>query len=259
MGDAIQDTTIPQLSPSLTSSVTSMDSASLSSPGDIEPFLRPDSKSLLHDIDAHSTLHPNPPPTTLSRGPPPPSFKHALTLEDTQRAKDFFVNTLKHVPRGILQNTYAFKLADRECIAHRVALSMAELKSTEHRKNLLVSMGEYRKCDFEVNEAELQVLKTLLDTKGLTEADVAGDEVLQQETCQMELVELAATDQEVAHFQDAVTWRERGGWYTPSAFELNHRDNDSIYSDDSSDDGGDDGEPASQCSELHHEASSLHV
>ncbi|KAF8423003.1 hypothetical protein L210DRAFT_3509847 [Boletus edulis BED1] len=45
-----------------------------------------------------------------------------------------------------------------------------------------------------VNEEKLQVLKTLLDRKWLTEADVEGDELLQQDTCKEEL---AVADQKV--------------------------------------------------------------
>ncbi|KAG6370359.1 hypothetical protein JVT61DRAFT_12172 [Boletus reticuloceps] len=129
---------------------------------------------------------------------------------------------------------------------------MAELRSTEHRRSLLISIREHHKHDFEVNKAELQVLKMLLDTKGLAKADVEGVELLQQETCRMELV---VTDQEVTHFQDTVKWREQGGWYTPSTFKLNHHDNNIIYRDDSSDNGGDDGELAlhQECSRPHHE------
>lgn len=129
---------------------------------------------------------------------------------------------------------------------------MAELRSAEHRRNLLISIGEHRKHDLAVHEEEMQILKTLLDRKQLTDADVEGDVFLQQGTCKEELAELAVVDQEVSHIQEAVRLQERsqnGGWNLPSTFDPDH-DDDSNYSDDSSDDSGDHGEPVSRM-ELH--------
>ncbi|KAG6379907.1 hypothetical protein JVT61DRAFT_10471 [Boletus reticuloceps] len=298
---------MPQLSPSLTSSVTSMNSSSLHSPAESEAPVRLDRKFPPDDIDIPRTHMVLPDPyirhnTPSGENSPPlldmsyqqrsspasasarnhvaspsqnnPRFHpyaspnkatplelrlvsrslglsspSARTLEDTQRAKAYFTGALKHIPRGVVQNAYMFKLADRECIAHRVALSMAELRSVEQRKNLLISIGEHRRRDLAVNEEELQILMTLLDRKRLTEPDVKGDEMLQRDTCKEELAELAVADQEVSHIQEAVRSQERRGWHVPFTFDSNHNDTDPIYSDDSSDDSGEHGEPARM--ELH--------
>lgn len=149
------------------------------------------------------------------------------------------------------------KLTDRECIAQRVALSMVELRCTEERRNLLISIGEHHKHDLAVNEEELQVLRTLLGKNRLMDADVEGDRLMQQSMCKEELAELAITVQEASHIQEAVKLQEspQGGWHVPSSFNSGYGDNDAIYSDDSSNDSSDDsrdpyGDPVS-CTELH--------
>ena len=128
---------------------------------------------------------------------------------------------------------------------------MAELRSTEQCRNLLISIREHRKHDLAVNEEELDILKTLLNRKRLTDADMEGDELLQRDTYREGLAELATMDLEVSHIQEAVRLQDLSqncGWQLPSTFDSNY-DEDTIYSDDSSDDSGN-GEPAVSRMEL---------
>jgi hypothetical protein len=78
------------------------------------------------------------------------------------RAKEYFIGGLANLPGDVLQSAHAYKLADRECVTHRVALSMTEIRASEQRRNLLMSIQEHRNRDPAANEEQLEILTTLL-------------------------------------------------------------------------------------------------
>ncbi|KAG6371060.1 hypothetical protein JVT61DRAFT_10597 [Boletus reticuloceps] len=137
------------------------------------------------------------------------SSPSARTLEDTQRAKEFFIRALVDIPRGVLQRVYECKLADRECVAHRVALSAAELRLTERRKHMLISIQEHRRQDLSASEEQLDILRSLLDMTNIMDEDVEGDAALQCSKWEDELKELTVAEQETQHVEEAVKAQDR--------------------------------------------------
>lgn len=105
---------------------------------------------------------------------------------------------------------YAYKLAQHTCIAERVALNLGEFKSRQARKELLISIQEHRgRDDLAVNAEAWEALESLLGIKGLTVAEVEGDEALQQDAHRGELVEFAITHEEVGYIEEAVKLKDQ--------------------------------------------------
>ena len=107
---------------------------------------------------------------------------------------------------------------------------MAELKTAEQHKSLIITMQQHRQRDLSTNEEQLQILKILLGTEGFTHADIDGDVQIQQSTCENELMELAVVDEEAGYFREAV--RSQDAMRAPPLFE-----EDGEYNGDSDDNG----------------------
>jgi hypothetical protein len=144
--------------------------------------------------------------------------------------KEYSLRALSDIPCGVLQKVYEYKLADREHITHRVTLGMAELKTAEQHKSLIITMQQYHQRDLSTNEEQLQILNMLLGMEGFTHADVDRDVQIQQSTCKNELMELAAVDEEVGYFREAV--QSQDAIRAPLFFE-----EDREYNGDSDDNG----------------------
>ena len=163
------------------------------------------------------------------------------------QSKDFFIRALTGTPHGVLKCALDFKLADRETIVHRVSTNLAELRTTEQHRKLLMSIQKHRERDLAAAEEQIRLLETLLDIAHRTSADVLTDERVQRTACDAELVELTAVNEEVGHFREAVRLQNGRGRAPPGDSEYNDSDGsdgdgskgiDSI--DSEGDDSGDD-------------------
>ncbi|KAH0834938.1 hypothetical protein J3R83DRAFT_10628, partial [Lanmaoa asiatica] len=108
------------------------------------------------------------------------------------------------IPHCVLKNAYECKLADRECYTYRVALSMAEIKSSKRHQNLLESIRECRERDAVANEEQITILEGLLSMKHITTYDMMRVEDLQRADRKDGLVELGVVDEEVSYLQQAL-------------------------------------------------------
>ncbi|KAI9567876.1 hypothetical protein HD554DRAFT_2039274 [Boletus coccyginus] len=152
------------------------------------------------------------------------SARSDITLEDLQRGKAYFLSALSDIPHCVLENAYESKLADRECYTYRVALSMAEIKSSKRRQDLLESIRECHKRDAAANEEQIVILEGLLGMKHVTVDDMMGDEQSQRANQEDSLAELGAVDEEVSYLKEAIQGR---GWM----HALSNRDGESSDSD----------------------------
>ena len=78
------------------------------------------------------------------------------------------------IPNRVLLKAYQSKRADRDCVAHRVALALAEVESTEQRKDYLSAVHGQREGELAVAKAQLDILEELLDRRGLSDIEDDG-------------------------------------------------------------------------------------
>ena len=120
------------------------------------------------------------------------------------QGKAYFLSALSDIPHCVLKNAYECKLADRERNTYRIALSMAEIKSSKRCQNLLESIRECREWDAAANEEQIVILEGLLGIKHITIDDMLEDEGLQRVDRDGSLVELGVVDEEVKYLEDVI-------------------------------------------------------
>ena len=145
------------------------------------------------------------------------------------QGKAFLLSALSDIPHCILKNAYECKLADRERNTYRVALSMAEIKSSKRRQDLLKSIRECRKRDVATNEEQITLLENLLGIKNATIDDIVGDEDLERANREDGLVELGVSDEEVGYLEEAIQLQGRE-WGRTSSDEDGPGDSSSVTS-----------------------------
>ncbi|KIM50450.1 hypothetical protein SCLCIDRAFT_145480 [Scleroderma citrinum Foug A] len=78
------------------------------------------------------------------------------------------------MPDGVLFKAYQSKQADCDCVAHHVALTLAEIESTEQRKDYLSAIYGQHEGELSVTKAQLDILEELLDGRGLSDIEDDG-------------------------------------------------------------------------------------
>ena len=75
------------------------------------------------------------------------------------------------MPDRILLKAFNTKRADHDCIALRLALATAEIKSSEERMSFLSATRERHDGDLAVSAALLDILNKVLGVHGLAEVE----------------------------------------------------------------------------------------
>lgn len=78
------------------------------------------------------------------------------------------------MPDRVLLKAHQAKRADVDCITHRVALILAEIESAERQKDLLSAICEQHKGELAISEVQMDVVTTVLDRRGLMDAEDDG-------------------------------------------------------------------------------------
>ncbi|KIM52796.1 hypothetical protein SCLCIDRAFT_32375 [Scleroderma citrinum Foug A] len=102
------------------------------------------------------------------------SSHNGMTMQDVVEGRELFVKALSTMPNRVLFKAYQSKQADRDCVAHHVALTLAEIKSTEQRKDYLSAIYGQHEGKLSVTKAQLDILKELLDGHGLSDIEDDG-------------------------------------------------------------------------------------
>jgi hypothetical protein len=153
------------------------------------------------------------------------------------QSKNIFIRALAGIPHGVLKCAYDFKLADRQTKLHRVSLNLAELRTTEQRRKLLISIQQHRERDLAAAEEQIHLLETLLDVAHCTNTDVSGDEHVQRSAWHDEFIGLTVANEEVGNLQEAVQLQNSRGRTLPG--DSNGSDDDESDGDRSDGDGSD--------------------
>jgi len=78
------------------------------------------------------------------------------------------------IPDRVLLKAYQSKQVDRDCVAHCVALTLAEVESTERHKDYLSAVHGQCEGELAVAKAQLDILEELLDRHGLSDIEDDG-------------------------------------------------------------------------------------
>ena len=127
------------------------------------------------------------------------------------QGKELFVKALSTLPNRVLLKAYQAKQADHDCIAHGVALALAEIESTEQYKDYLFAIYGQCKGELAVTKEQLDVLKELLDGRGLS--DVEDDGGFHCAVYTDELVALTIVEGQTNQMKDVV--ESRVSWSNP--------------------------------------------
>ncbi|KAF8549154.1 hypothetical protein OG21DRAFT_1488767 [Imleria badia] len=153
-------------------------------------------------------FHPYPPKTHIPSG-----LKYAaralgitfpadLAINEVQGYRDTFIDALSAMPDRILLSAFNAKRADRDCIAQRVALTTAEIKSSQQHVAFLSAMREQHSGDLTISEEQLQILDHLLGLRGLSELE--QDAIYYQTAQTHELTTLGDCQSHVNHIQSVI-------------------------------------------------------
>ena len=114
------------------------------------------------------------------------------------------------MPDRVLLKAYQAKQANRNCIAHRVSLALAEIESTERHKDYLTTVHGQHEGALAVTNAQLQLLAELLDDRGLS--DVEDDGGYHRAVYADELVTLTIAEGQVDQVKEVVDSWARPIW-----------------------------------------------
>ena len=129
------------------------------------------------------------------------------------------------MPDRVLLKAYQAKQANRNCIAHRVALALAEIKSAEQHKDYLTAVHRQHEGALAVTSAQLQLLAELLDDCGLS--DVEDDGGFHRAVYTDELVMLTITEGQTDQVKEVIDSRAHPIWPNPDDESLGEdEDND---------------------------------
>lgn len=114
------------------------------------------------------------------------------------------------MPDRTLLKAYQAKQANRDCVAHRVALSLAEIESAERYKDYLAAVHGQQEGILAVTDTQLQVLADLVDDRGLS--DVEDDGGYHRAVYADELVALTVAEEQVNQMKEVVDSRAHPIW-----------------------------------------------
>ena len=80
------------------------------------------------------------------------------------------MDALSAIPNRILLSAYDAKRADHDCIARRLALTSAEIKSSKRRQAFLATICEQHDGNLAVSQEYLGILERMLDNRGISAA-----------------------------------------------------------------------------------------
>ncbi|KAL4073272.1 hypothetical protein V8B97DRAFT_2005927 [Scleroderma yunnanense] len=95
-------------------------------------------------------------------------------MEDVIQGKEYFSTALSAMPDRVLLKAYQTKQVNCNCIAHHIALTLAEVKSAEQHKDYLTAVHGQHEGVLAVTNAQLQLLVELLDDHGLLDIEDNG-------------------------------------------------------------------------------------
>lgn len=127
-----------------------------------------------------------------------------------QQSKDAFIAALTAMPDTLLLSAFDAKQADHDCIAKRVALATAEIKSAERRTTFLAIMRDQHNGDLAVSQEYLQLIKHVLDGRDLPHVEAQRQHYLAART--REAVTLTASDSHVRQMQEVIDSRNSRWW-----------------------------------------------
>ena len=133
------------------------------------------------------------------------------------------------MPDRILKKAYQAKLADRECSAQRLSLTLAEIKSAERHKDYLIAVKEDREAGLSISDAQLDILKHLMDERSLD--NVEDDGGFHCAVYADELISLSIANGQITQMQEAVLSRP-GCWSIPSAEDSSVLGSDDLDEED---------------------------
>lgn len=118
------------------------------------------------------------------------------------------------MPDRVLLSAFDAKRADHDCIALRLALANAEVRSSEQQTAFLSTMRDQHDGAHAVSEAYLDILDQVLGARGLAEAE--GSKQHYKKTHTEQLVALAVSGAHIAQMQDVIgprvsRWLGEGG------------------------------------------------
>lgn len=98
----------------------------------------------------------------------------AMQLTLLLQGKVHFLNVLSQMPDLVLKKVYDAKRADRDCVAHRVALTLAEIELTERCKDYLDVVQRQHEEELATSSAQLDLLSDILDGRGMSDVEDDG-------------------------------------------------------------------------------------
>ena len=117
------------------------------------------------------------------------------------------------MPDRVLLKAYQAKQANHNCIAHCVALALAEIESAERHKDYLTAVHGQHKGALTVTSAQLQLLAELLDDRGLS--DVEDDGGFHRAVYVDKLVALTIAEGQTDQVKEVVDSRAHPIWPNP--------------------------------------------
>lgn len=106
------------------------------------------------------------------------------------------------MPDTILLSALNAKRADHECIALRLALANAEIKSSEQHTTFLCNMRDQHDGAHAVSEAFLTILNQVLGARA--QPDNEGSKQYYKSTCAEHLISLSVSEKRMAQMQDVI-------------------------------------------------------
>ncbi|KIM57483.1 hypothetical protein SCLCIDRAFT_28821 [Scleroderma citrinum Foug A] len=148
-----------------------------------------------------------------------------MTMEDVIQGQEYFSTALSAMPDRVLLKAYQAKQVNRNCIAHRVALALAEIESAKRHKDYLTAVHGQHEGALAVTSAQLQLLAELLDDRGLS--DVEDDGGFHRAVYADELIALTIAEGQTDQVKEVVDSRAHPIWPDP--------DNESLGKDEDND------------------------
>ena len=98
----------------------------------------------------------------------------AIQLTLLLQGKVHFVNVLTQMPDLVLKKAYDVKQADRDCIVHHVAFTLAKIESAEQHKDYLDDIQRQHQGVLALSSAQLDMLSKILDDHGMSDMEDDG-------------------------------------------------------------------------------------
>ena len=131
----------------------------------------------------------------------------AIKLTLLLQGKVHFVNALTQMPDLVLKKAYDVKRADHDCIAHRVALTLAEIESAERHKDYLDVIQRQHQRALALSSAQLDLLSEILDDREMS--DVEDDGGYHRAVYADELVQLTIAEGQMKQVSEVMDLREK--------------------------------------------------